>query len=106
MTLTILHTKALWKRHVKFNHRAWFSANEFQLCTVVEFVQRPAGSGTATRQGLSSGWQQFFNVCAGAKRALQDAVGTLKNRLQKGLDALGAAAYAVANMQSELEPNS
>ena len=31
----------------------------------------------------------------------QDAVGTLKNRLQKGLDALGAAAYAVANMQSE-----
>ena len=25
----------------------------------------------------------------------------LKNRLQKGLDALGAAAYAVANMQTE-----
>ena len=33
----------------------------------------------------------------------EDAVGTLKNRLQKGLDALGAAAYAVANMQTELE---
>ena len=33
----------------------------------------------------------------------KDAVGTLKNRLQKGLDALGAAAYAVANMQTELE---
>jgi len=30
------------------------------------------------------------------------AVGTLRNRLQKGLDALGAAAYAVANMENEL----
>ena len=32
----------------------------------------------------------------------RDKVGKLRNRLQKGLDALGQAAWAVANMEKEL----
>ena len=48
----------------------------------------------------------YLELISSFKKVLalrRDAVGTLKNRLQKGLDALGAAAYAVANMQTELE---
>eukprot|EP00930_Biecheleria_cincta_P008311 TRINITY_DN10972_c0_g5_i1.p1 TRINITY_DN10972_c0_g5~~TRINITY_DN10972_c0_g5_i1.p1 ORF type:complete len:3933 (-),score=932.09 TRINITY_DN10972_c0_g5_i1:47-11569(-) len=48
----------------------------------------------------------FLELISSFKKVLamrRDSVGTLKLRLQKGLDALGAAAYAVANMQTELE---
>jgi len=47
----------------------------------------------------------FLELIASYKKVLElrrSAVGTLKMRLQKGLDALAAAAYAVANMQTEL----
>jgi len=40
-----------------------------------------------------------FKKVVGLRR---NTVGTLRNRLQKGLDALQAAAYAVANMETEL----
>merc|ERR1719230_1759690 len=48
----------------------------------------------------------FLELISCFKKVLalrRDAVGTLRNRLQKGLDALGAAAYAVANMEDELK---
>ena len=48
--------------------------------------------------------RMISELCCSVEVLREDAVGTLKNRLQKGLDALGAAAYAVANMQSEPAP--
>jgi len=48
----------------------------------------------------------FLELITTFKKVLQlrrNAVGTLKSRLQKGLDALGSAAYAVANMEQELK---
>jgi len=48
----------------------------------------------------------FLELISSFKKVLalrRDFVGTLKNRLQKGLDALGSAAHAVATMQIELE---
>ncbi|CAE8610871.1 unnamed protein product [Polarella glacialis] len=47
----------------------------------------------------------FLELISGFKKVLamrRDSVGTLKKRLQKGLDALGEAATAVSSMQIEL----
>jgi dynein heavy chain len=48
----------------------------------------------------------FLELITTFKKVLnirRTAVGTLRNRLQKGLDALGQAAWAVANMENELK---
>eukprot|EP00929_Paragymnodinium_shiwhaense_P087545 TRINITY_DN476_c0_g3_i1.p1 TRINITY_DN476_c0_g3~~TRINITY_DN476_c0_g3_i1.p1 ORF type:complete len:2301 (-),score=755.59 TRINITY_DN476_c0_g3_i1:246-6980(-) len=48
----------------------------------------------------------FLELIGAFKKVLslrRDAVGTLRNRLQKGLDALGQAAVAVATMEDELK---
>jgi len=48
----------------------------------------------------------FLELIAAFKKVLairRDAVGTSRTRLQRGLDALGSAAYAVANMENEIK---
>lgn len=48
----------------------------------------------------------FLELIGAFKKVLgqrRNAVGTQRNRLQKGLDALGQAAYAVANMEEDIK---
>jgi len=48
----------------------------------------------------------FLELISSFKKVLgmrRDRVGTQRTRLQKGLDALGAAAYAVANMENDIK---
>eukprot|EP00928_Gymnodinium_smaydae_P008329 TRINITY_DN13035_c1_g3_i1.p1 TRINITY_DN13035_c1_g3~~TRINITY_DN13035_c1_g3_i1.p1 ORF type:complete len:2552 (-),score=764.33 TRINITY_DN13035_c1_g3_i1:28-7683(-) len=75
--------------------------------TIHQSVEKSSAKVLATaKRSIYITPTSFLELIASFKKVLgirRDAVGTLRDRLQAGLNALGQAAYAVANMETELK---